>query len=412
MKESIINSLDSPAQLEKLYRDNKRNFKQQFNLIYADIRSNAVAQAWNERLNYESEEISLVNAKELPFVLAVCFIAGLLAKLPDLIGLNQEIYYTRNAGLILFPMLTAYFAWKQKVELHKILFIAAAFIISGIYINLLPNGKSDTLILACIHLPLFLWTVFGYAFTEGKSKIPRRLDFLKYNGDLIVMTGLILIAGAMLAVVSFNLFELIGINIGKFYGQYVIIWGLPSAPIIGTYLVQTNPQIVNKVSPVIAKLFTPLVLVTLVIYLIAIAVTGKDPYNDREFLLIFNVLLVGVMAIVFFSIAEATKNQEGKISLFLLFALSIVTVLANGVALSAIVFRISTWGITPNRLAVLGGNLLFLTNLLMVTFRLYKTLKDSNEIEGVEKAIAAFLPVYCIWTLIVSFLFPVIFSFR
>jgi hypothetical protein len=176
--------------------------------------------------------------------------------------------------------------------------------------------------------------------------------------------------------------------------------------------VRTNPQLVNKISPVIAKLFTPLVLLTLIAYLVAVIITRKDPYNDREFLLIFNILLIVVMAIIFFSIAETQKNSENKISSVLLFALSIITVIVNGIALSAIAFRISEWGITPNRLAVLGGNILMLINLLIATYRLYKTIKDGNEIEKVENSIASFLPIYCLWTLVVTFILPVVFNFR
>jgi hypothetical protein len=190
------------------------------------------------------------------------------------------------------------------------------------------------------------------------------------------------------------------------------MWALPACPIVGTYLVRTNPQLVNKISPVIAKVITPLVLVTLVIYLVALIFTGKDPYNDREFLLIFNLLLIGVMAIILFSIAATTKSVDSKIGTILLFALSIVTVIVNCVALSAILFRISEWGITPNRLAVLGGNVLILTNLLIVAYRLFKTVKDNNEIAKVENSIAAFLPIYCLWTIFVTFVVPAIFNFR
>ncbi len=99
------------------------------------------------------------------------------------------------------------------------------------------------------------------------------------------MTTLILIAGAILTGVTIGLFSLIGFKIEKFYFDYVVIFGLPAAPILGTYLIETNPQLVGKVSPVIAKIFSPLVLVMLVVYLIAIIYSGKDPYNDREFLL-------------------------------------------------------------------------------------------------------------------------------
>jgi len=226
------------------------------------------------------------------------------------------------------------------------------------------------------------------------------------------MTTIILIAGGLLTGITLGLFELIDLSIKEFYFQYIVISGVAASPIIGTYLVQANPQLVNKVSPIIARVFTPLVLVTLVIYLLAVIYTGKDPYNDREFLLIFNLLLIGVMALILFSIAETSKNSDSKIGTSLLLALSIVTIILNGIALSAIVFRISEGGITPNRLAVLGGNILILTNLLIVTYRLFRTLKHSNEIDKVENSIASFLPVYIFWTVLVTFVFPIAFNFK
>ncbi len=112
----------------------------------------------------------------------------------------------------------------------------------------------------------------------------------------------------------------------------------------------------------------------LVIYLAAIIYSGKDPYNDREFLLMFNALLIGVMAIIFFSVAGTSETTRSQAEIRILFLLSAVTVLVNGIALSAILFRISEWGITPNRAAVLGGNVLILINLLLVTAQLYRVL--------------------------------------
>ena len=414
MRDEIKNNLDNPVQLERLYQENRTTFKREFNLIYPDIRQTATAQIWNARLNFENEKISWGTSKELIFVLVISFIAGLIAKIPDFSEITPEYFYPRNIGFVVFPLLAAYFTWKHKIQTKTILMVSVVFLVSAIYINLLPNNpNSDTLILACIHLPLFLWTVLGFTFVGDKlNNNQRRLDYLRYNADLVVMTTIILIAGGLLTAITFGLFELIDIKIEEFYFHYIGIWGLAAAPIVGTYLVQTNPQLVNKVSPVIAKVFTPLVLVTLVVYLVALIFTGKDPYNDREFLLIFNALLVGVMAIIFFSIAETSKNADSKIGTILLLGLSIVTVIVNGIALSAILFRISEWGLTPNRLAVLGGNILILTNLVIVTYRLFKTIKDKNEIEKVENSIASFLPIYCLWTIFVTFIVPVLFNFK
>lgn len=414
MKEEIINNLDNPRQLEKLYRDNKATFKREFNLVFPDIQESPTAQIWNERLNFENEEISWGTSNELTFVIVASLIAGLIAKIPEFTAIKADFFYPRNMAFIVFPLLTAYFSWRQNIQPKKLLIISVAILVSVFYINFLPNNsKSDTLILACIHLPLFLWAILGFTFVGDNLKnYHKRLDFLRYNGDLVVMTTIILIAGILLTVVTLGLFTLIDVRMEEFYFQYIVVMGFAASPIVGTYLVQTNPQLVNKVSPVIAKVFTPLVLLTLVIYLLAVIGTGKDPYNDRDFLLIFNMLLIGVMAIILFSIAETSKNSESKIGTWLLLGLAIVTVIVNGIALSAILFRISEWGITPNRLAVLGGNILILTNLLFVTYRLFKTIKDSNEKDNIEKSIATFLPIYSIWTIIVTFIFPIIFSFK
>jgi hypothetical protein len=226
------------------------------------------------------------------------------------------------------------------------------------------------------------------------------------------MTTLILIAGGLFTAITLGLFELIDLRIEDFYFQHIAIWGLAAAPIVGTYLVQTNPHLVNKVSPVIAKIFTPIVLVTLTIYLIAVIYTDKSPYNDREFLLMFNILLIAVMAIILFSIAEISNESANKLNSFMLFGLSLVTIVLNGIALSAILFRITEWGMTPNRLAVLGANILILINLLFVSFSLYKMLRNGDGSEKVERNITSFLPVYVIWIMIVTFLFPVIFGFN
>ena len=140
------------------------------------------------------------------------------------------------------------------------------------------------------------------------------------------MTTIMVITGGLLTVVTFGLFELIDIKIEEFYSHYILVWGIPATPIVGTYLVRENPQLTNKISPVIAKIFTPLVMVVLLVYLFALIFTGKNPYNDLEFLLTFNLLLIGVMAIILFSIAETPKNTDGRIGTILLFGLSAVTI--------------------------------------------------------------------------------------
>jgi hypothetical protein len=414
MRDEILSNLNNPEQLERLYRADKSAFKKAFKTLDAEIKDNSLLNFWNARLNYTRDEISWGTRKDLIFILLAALVAGVIARFPTIFNIDQEYFYQRNIGFIIFPMLSAYFAWKNNLSIGKIVFIVGTALAGLVFINFLPdNKKSDTLILSCIYLLIFLWSVIGFAFTGTfDNNTQKRLDYLKYNGDLLVMTALIVIAAGILSGVTIGLFSLIGLNIEVFYRENIIVSGLPMAPILGTYLIRSNPQLVGKVSPVIAKIFSPLVLVMLVLYTVAIIYAGKNPYNDREFLLIFNGLLIGVMALIFFSVAEASQNANKKMESLILFLLSIVTIVVNGVALSAILFRISEWGLTPNRAVVLGGNILILINLLLVTVALYKVVAKKTHISVVGKSIVRFLPVYFLWAAIVTFLFPFLFGFK
>jgi hypothetical protein len=413
MKQQILSNLDNPTQLEKLYRENKSAFKQAFNSLYPEIDNRELSEFWNARLNFSKGELAWANKNDLMVVLAGCIAAIVLAKLPSLLNLNEEFYYPRNIGFIVFPGLSAYFAWKNKLSIGKVVSIAAVMLACAVFINALPDAKtSHTLILSCIHLVLVLWSMWGVAFVGGYTNdSQKRLEYLAFNGDLIVISTLILIAGGLLTIITIALFRLIGLNIEDFYFKNIVISGLACAPLIGTYLTRSNPQLVEKVSPVIARIFGPLVLATLVIYLIAILYQRKDPYNDREFLIVFNALLIGVMAIIFFSVVEYAKSNGNTREIWVLLLLGVVAAVVNGIALSAIAYRLVEFGVTPNRMAVLGGNILMLVNLLIVTFQLARVLGKKGDIGAVGNTIAWYLPVYAIWATVVTLLFPVVFGF-
>jgi hypothetical protein len=414
MKTEILNNLDNPRQLEKLYREDASSFKKEFNQIYPEQQDKASLAFWNERLNYETAKPSWGSKTELVIVIVFALLAGLIASIPNITGIDNEKFLFRNISFIVFPLLSTYFIWKQKLAFKQYLFPLLAFIVAAVYINLLPTNKeSSSIMLAFIHLPIFLWTMFGYSFLGEHIKSSQsRIGFLRYNGDLVVMSGILLLSTVLFSAITVNLFDLIGINIETFYFQNIMIWGIAAIPIVATYLIQTNAQLINKVSPIIAKIFTPLVFINLFIYLSAMVYTKKYPYQDRNVLLLFNVLLMGVMALILFSIAEAGKATKNKFSLIVLFGLSALTLIVNAIALSAIVYRINEFGFSANRIAVLGGNLLIFINLALVSYKLFLTSFKNGSIEEIEESIAGYLPVYALWAGLITFLIPLLFQFK
>ena len=414
MRQQILNHLEDPDQLEKLYRSNSSEFAKAFNAIYPEIKDDQLALYWHARLGYERSEISWGTKKDWIFILLASLLAGLIAKIPAIFQIKPELFYTRNIGFIVFPALASYFIWKRNIPLPRILFTATAFAIAAVYINLLPDlPNNDTIILACLHLPFLLWALLGINYVGlDLRNDARRMDFLRFNGDFLILSGILVIVGGLFTAIVIGLFKAIGIKIEDFYFDYLAIFAGAALPIISTFMTQSNPSLVNKVSPVIAKITSPMVLIMLLIYLGAVLFSDNDPYNDRNFLLVFNLLLLGVMAIILFSLAETAKDFGNSWSLVILLALSVVTMLVNGIAFTAILFRISEWGITPNRLAILGANFLMLANLVFIAYRLFNRVVKKDEKSSVENAIANFLPIYILWAMVVVFIFPLLFNFR
>lgn len=418
MKERIKEYINNPEKLEQLYHEDRNAFESGFEEVYSEIEKSELTKYWKIRLDFQKmpEKIRKTNLPDILILITTCLITGFLIKIPDIFnaGVN-EIFYMKNAGIIVFAGLTLFMVWTNKVtDLKWLITILSGFLILTLYVNLLPSVRdSDSINLVYIHLPLLLWCIFGLVFIDFnlEDKV-KRIEYIRYNGDLAILMAIIAIAGGILTGITIGLFDAIGIGIEKFYMKNIVIIGAVSVPIVATYIIKNYTLLTNKIAPVIARIFSPLVLITAVIFLIALAISGKDPYRDREFLLIFNLMLLGVMAVIVFSISETSSTEKQKFNELVLFALSIATVIIDLIALSAIFYRLGTFGITPNRLAVLGSNILILGNLALLIIDLYKINFKKELIKKVELTFAKYLPVYLIWILFVIIGFPLIFGLK
>ena len=419
METKIKENIDNPEQLENLYRADKKSFEKTFFDIFHEIADFKMADFWKARLefDYKSEAKLGVRKTDVYFLIITCLVTGFLVKIPQIfdVKLNDYFYYEKNVGLILLLGLSAYsFLTKMQINYKHLITSIIVFGLSAIYINLLPSNRdSHSINLAYIHLPLLLWCLYGLIFIDFDTKDKtKRIDYIKYNGDIAILAAIILIAGGILTGITLGLFSAIDLKIENFYFEYIVILGLVSSPIVATYIVKNFPSVTNKIAPIIASIFSPLVLITLVIYLISIVLTGKDPYNDRDFLIVFNIMLLGVMGIIVFSVSETSVNRKQRFNELTLFILSIVTLVIDLVALSAILYRLGEYGFTPNRTAVLGSNLLIFGHLVLIMIDLYKVGFKGKDIKTVEMTIAKYLPIYTVWTIFVTFVLPFIFGLK
>ncbi|HLP71641.1 MAG TPA: hypothetical protein VK155_01990 [Bacteroidales bacterium] len=417
MNEKIKSSLTNPEILEKLYHEDRKKFRNEFEKLYPEIENSEAAKFWKARLDYDSkpEILKTIALPEIIMVVAVCLLTAFLIKIPDIFRIKypeESVFYLKNGAIIVFFGLSLYTFLNKKIYgRSRIVITALLFLVPVIYSNLLPLKNSDTITLVYIHLQLLMWFIYGIVYTGPEIKnMERRADFIRHNGDLAIVYALIAIAGGLLTALTIGLFQSIGVNIEEFYFRNIVMTGMVAVPVIADYLTEKFPALVSRTAPLIAAIFSPLVLITLLVFLVTVAVTGKDPYNDRNFLLIFNLMLLGVMAIIIFSVSETSVIKNRKFNAAILFGLSVVTIITDLIALSAIAYRLNEFGITPNRLAVLVSNLLVLINIALIMIDLFRINFRKKEFGLVSLTVSKFLPVYLSWIIIVVFGFPLIFG--
>jgi len=231
MKEKIKEHINNPEKLEQLYHDDKHAFESGFEEVYSGIEKSGLAEFWKIRLDYNklSEKIKKPNLQDIFILVIVCLISGFLIKIPEIFNvLKTEIFYEKNAGIIVFFGLTLYFAWTSKVtEPKKYIPVLLVFLVLTVYVNILPQvTDSDSINLVYLHLPLLVWCVFGFVYIDFdlRDKI-KRIEFIRYNGDLAIFAAIIGIAGGILTGISIGLFDAIGIKIEDFYMKNIALVG-------------------------------------------------------------------------------------------------------------------------------------------------------------------------------------------
>lgn len=421
----ILSNLDSPRELESLYRKDPSRFAQAFDALYARSEPSPVMEVWFHRLHFNPEKGSPAPPRrwqELALVVLLSLAAGTATRiLLEIIG-DWDKVPSINPINLLFPVsvaLMVYFLLENRPNMRLVFSIALAFAIAVIYVNIiyvvhrLNVEQSSSIMLSIFHLPLFLWVLLGLAYT-GQNPMDRyrRVEYLRYSGEMLINTSIILLGGIVLTMLTFQLFQAIEVDISEFYMKNIAVFGAVASPIVGTYLTRILSKISRNLAPILANVFSPLVLATLTAYLVTLIVMRKNPYADRNYLLMLNIWLVGILALAAFTASERQASDPRLPSDYVAFLLVLVALVVDSIALSAILFRLSAWGLTPNRAAVLGMNVIVFVNLLGIAREYLKFFKGTVHADSIKLSIAGYLPVYAFWAAFVTFGFPIVFQFK
>lgn len=181
----IIKNLANPHELERMFRKDPEAFRNSFSHAWELQPDSQVLAIWFERLSFKESkntEKSSLFQKDFISMGILAILAGLVSRLIFQFAEQQSIAHM-NLIFGIVPFVAAYFMYNNFPRKRIVYILAALFIISAIYLNMLPLEQNDSIILAYIHLPIFLWVLVGLAFTGNEfGKGSTRLAYLKFNG--------------------------------------------------------------------------------------------------------------------------------------------------------------------------------------------------------------------------------------
>ncbi|ASN40357.1 permease prefix domain 1-containing protein [Paeniglutamicibacter terrestris] len=350
--------------------------------------------------------------RELTVVISLAVGAGLALK-AGFIWLGDDDALLRNLGLLVFPFLGAYFAWKRRLSASTVVVLLGAFLALAVVLNVYPFVPGgSTWLLAALHAPVLLWVMTGLAYVGGQWRSDsRRMDFVRFTGELLIYFTLLGLGGGVLMGLSFAMLQLVGLDLEPVMEAWILPFAVPGALVIAAWLVEAKQNVIENIAPVLTRVFTPLTIVMLLAMLVVLTTTGSLLNVDRGLLILMDAILILVLCLVLYSLsARDPMTPPGFFDAMQLILIG--TALAvNAAMLAAMLARIAEFGFSPNKAAALGLNLILLVHLVRAIWLGAGFQRGSRSFASLEHWQTQYLPVYGLWAVVVVLIFPLAFVF-
>jgi hypothetical protein len=323
-----------------------------------------------------------------------------------------------NVPLIALPFVTGYLAWSRKLAGGALVAALATYVVAGLVVNLYPwqsgphASESTTQVLAFTHLPIILWLVVGLAYAGGQWRShSRRMDFIRFTGEWVVYMALLALGGLVITGLTVASFAALSVLDEETIASWIVPMGAIGATVVAAWLVEAKQAVVENIAPVLTKVFTPLTLLLLIALLSAMTIRHTFVDLDRNLLIIVDLILAVVLGLVLYAVSARDPLAPPDVFDRLQFVLLVVALATDAVLLVAMVARIADAGLTANKVAALGMNLVLLVNLIGSTRLLARFNRGASPFAALERWQTGYLPVYGAWAVVVVVVLPPVFGF-
>jgi hypothetical protein len=283
--------------------------------------------------------------------------------------------------------------------------------------------QEQYLTLMALHLPLLAWAGVGAFLVARHRDAENRFAFLMKSLEVGIMGGLFVIAGGLFTAITAGLFSALAVDLPEVVLRLFIAGGAglilvvavavlynPAAPPAG----QSFADGLSKLVALLMRVLLPLTLLVLVVYIAFIPFNFREPFDNREVLIIYNGMLFAVIALLVGATPVGRADLSPRLARWLrggIIAVAALALLVSVYALSAIVYRTALDRLTPNRLAFIGWNVVNIG--LLALLLLYQARAGAGGwVDGLHRAFSAGTVAYTLWTLAVIVVVPWLFGFN
>jgi len=420
-----------PSERESLYRRNPDAFRKAWEQETSEGRSTDLRAAWEARFEIDMpSDAPLLEQSTRPFrfpIAASLFIAVILLIPYWRTGTFDLEWAVPYLATLAFGPFLLYYGWGHVrflalsasmagllalfwfgLEDWLLLDVLESGVDKGLDVGIARQMAAQSGRLMLLHWPILL---FGLTASIWVSKTPgmQRVDFIHHAIQVAIHCAIIVVTGFALTGLTYMLIDvLLGFEYTEELMTHLMTWGASGALVFGHAVWRSHPTALDRILPLIARIFIPLFCLLEVGFLSVYVGKGLAILShDRETLFIMNLLLLAVLILVI--LHAAFETVQSRFNQILLYAIVSLGVVAGLIGIVAIASRLWEFGLTPNRLVVFISNILLIGTLGSLLWSMARNpSKDSTQ--TVRLSLNQSLPIFIAWAAVVTFLFPLLFG--
>jgi len=430
MQEQFRQNQNDPEGLEKLYQQAlHQKSADDFNLAvqaaYTEAPDNPLIAAWHYRLQTAVEVTRHILWK---YAIPLSVLCGLIIWFLS----DEKFKYVDDVPL--FVLLAAPVAGVAVLAYLSLASRKGLLLAAGLSLGLLALTAYALLVvpsmpsylqehaatLMLIHLPVLSLAAVGIYLTGLSAQPQRRFAFVIKTFEVITTGGLFAIAIGIFGMITFGLFQALGIELSPAVARLIFAGGGGMLPVL-TVAIIYNPHLPpdeqdfsQGLSRFLGNLLRIMIIPTLfvaVLYVFFIPFNFMEPFNNRDVLFIYNGMLFAVMALLVGATPIHARDLPERLQVWLRYAILAVAALAVLVslyALAAILYRTFMAELTMNRLTVIGWNVINIAVLVSLLFRQFSR-AESEWAQGLKQAFNFAAVAYTVWAAFLMLAIPLLF---